>query len=110
MTDQTRVAIGKDTQLPQVLVDLQSYFEFSFEMDELLRRLESASTGGLSTGGLSTGGSSAGGSSAGGSSAGGKTCYRDETWEMAQWELHRPLPGRCARATARNLGLRGERL
>ena len=100
MTDQTRVAIGKDTQLPQVLVDLQSYFEFSFEMDELLRRLESASTGG----------SSAGGSSAGGSSAGGKTCYRDETWEMAQWELHRPLPGRCARATARNLGLRGERL
>jgi hypothetical protein len=105
MTDQTRVAIGKDTQLPQVLVDLQSYFEFSFEMDELLRRLESASTGGSSAGG-----SSAGGSSAGGSSAGGKTCYRDETWEMAQWELHRPLPGRCARATARNLGLRGERL
>ena len=40
MTDQTHVAIGKDSRLPQVLVDLQSYFEFAFEMDELLNHLE----------------------------------------------------------------------
>jgi hypothetical protein len=40
MTDQTRVAVGQDPRLPLILVDLQAYFEFAFELDELLCVLE----------------------------------------------------------------------
>lgn len=94
MTDQTRVAIGKDPQLPQVLVDLQSYFEFSFEMDELLRRLESASTADPSVGEHAA-----------------REEVRDEMWRgTARRETHHPLPVRCTLGMARPLGHRGQRL
>jgi hypothetical protein len=46
-TDHLRVAIGSNSPLPRVLVDLQSYFEFSFELDELLKSLASGSSGQL---------------------------------------------------------------
>jgi hypothetical protein len=37
--DRTKVAMGIRSGLPQVLVDLQAFFEFTFELDEQLERI-----------------------------------------------------------------------